>query len=113
MPTMTVMNQSVAANAVSANLLSGKNYEFLPFNALIEIFATSAATGLNVTVIAGQDIAVNDEDIGHISAVLEVLQNQHLVDDFDASAGTQLRVTFRNSTATAIIGNLLVKITPI
>lgn len=113
MPTMSSMNNSVAANAVSSNLLSGKNYEFTPYDALVEVYATCSATGLNITLVAGQDIAINDESIPHISSTAEASTNAHFVDSFEVSEGTQLRATLRNTTGGALTGNLLIKVTPL
>lgn len=112
MPTMSG-TVTVVANTVSANQLSGKAYEFLPYDALIEVFSTGSATGLNITVLASQDTAINDETLMHLNASAEVDMNTDIVDSFEASEGTQMRLTFRNTTGGNLVGNFIVRITPL
>lgn len=100
MPTMQG-SVSVAANAVSANVLAGELYEFLPGNAEVILSCTGAATGLNVTFLAGGVTLINDQAIG--------LQNRFPVipDDIITQetipGGARLLLTFRNTTVGAII----------
>lgn len=51
---------SVAANSVSANVLSGQLYEGLPAGALVRLACTGSATGLRVTYICGVPL-INDQ----------------------------------------------------
>ncbi len=89
---------SVGANAVSANQLAGKLYEFVNPGTNVTISATGSATGLNVTYICGIPL-INDEAIG--------LQNRFPIipDDVLTSGqvpGNRLVLTFRNTTAGAL-----------
>lgn len=54
---------SVAANSVSANVLSGQLYEGLPAGALVRLSATGSATGLRLTYICGVPL-INDQALG-------------------------------------------------
>lgn len=97
MPTMQD-SVSVAANSVSANVLSGQLYEFLPPGASVTLSCTGSATGLRTTYICGMPI-INDQAIG--------LQNRFplIPDDVIQSGavpGGRQVLTFRNTTAGAI-----------
>ena len=100
MPTMQG-SVSVAANAVSANVLAGEQYEFLPAPSQVVLSVTGAATGLNCTLLAGGVTLINDQAIN--------LQNRFPVipDDIITQemipAGARLLVTFRNTTGAAIV----------
>jgi len=100
MPTMQ-NSVSVAANAVSLNQVAGELYEFLPANANVVLSCTGSVTGLNVTFLAGGVTLINDQAIG--------LQNRFPIipDDIITQEamppGARLLLTFRNTTAGAIV----------
>lgn len=100
MPTMQ-SSVSVAANDVSANVLAGELYEFLPGNAQVVVSATGAATGLNISLLAGGVALINDQAIG--------LQNRFPIipDDIITQeiipGGSRLLLKFRNTTGSAIV----------
>ncbi len=103
--------RSVAANAVVANVLAGSQYEFLPFDAVVEFGLVGSAVGLNASVSSGTDILQADQEVS--------AQNRMPLypDDFTLSdvvgAGERLVVGYRNTTAAAINAFTLVKITPL
>lgn len=90
---------SVAANAVSANLLAGQLYEFVQAGRPIRLSGTGSATGLRVTLLIGMAI-INDQAIG--------LQNRFplIPDDVihtgRAPVSGRMVLTFRNTTAGAL-----------
>lgn len=92
---------SVAANDVSANILAGELFEFLSRPSRIVVYTTGSATGLNSTLLVGGLAFANDQAIS--------LQNRFplVPDDFfvDAGgfAGERLVLTFRNTTAGALV----------
>lgn len=97
MPTMQD-SISVAANALSANVLSGLLYEFVDDGQNVTVSATGSATGLRASFIAGvpicDDIAIN-------------LQNRFPIvpDDVLTSGevpGGRLILRFRNTTGGAL-----------
>ena len=97
MPTMQD-SISVAANSVSANVLSGQLYEFVPPGAPLTLSVTGSATGLRATYIVGAPL-INDQAIN--------LQNRFplIPDDVLHSGGTpggRQVLTFRNTTAGAL-----------
>lgn len=99
MPTMQG-SVSVAANDVSANVLAGELYEFLPSAAQVVVSGTGSATGLNISLLAGGVALINDQAIG--------LQNRFPIipDDIITQetipGGARLLLKFRNTTAGAL-----------
>lgn len=100
MPTMQ-NSVSVAANAVSTNQLAGELYEFLPNNAQVVLLATGAATGLNLTLLAGGVTLVNDQAMGFQNRFPVVPDD--IITQENIPAGARLFLTFRNTTGAAII----------
>lgn len=100
MPTMQD-SATVGANAVSANLLAGLLYEFLPAQAAIRLACTGAATGLRTTFLVGGVSLINDQAIG--------LQNRFpiipddIMGEFGGDSGDRLILTFRNTTGAGIV----------
>jgi hypothetical protein len=90
---------SVAANSVSANVLSGQLYEGVPAGAAVKLSATAAATGVRCSYICGTPL-INDQAIG--------FQNRFPLDPDDkimhnrVPGGRQV-LTFRNTTGAAIV----------
>lgn len=97
MPTMQD-SVSVAANAVSSNVLAGQLYEFVPAGIEVTISCTGSATGLRTTFICGIPL-INDQAIN--------LQNRFplIPDDIIHSGsvpGGRMVLTARNTTAGAL-----------
>ena len=97
MPTMQD-SVAVAANSVSANVLSGQLYEFVPNGTQVVLAVTGSATGLRSTLIANIPV-MNDQAIG--------LQNRFPIipDDIVYSGrvrSCRLVLTARNSTGGAL-----------
>jgi hypothetical protein len=89
---------SVAANAVSANVLAGQLYEFVNPGTLVTVSVTGSATGLRATFICGTPI-INDQAIN--------LQNRFplIPDDLLTTGpvpGGRMVLTARNTTAGAL-----------
>lgn len=97
MPTMQD-SVSVAANGVSANVLAGQKYEFIPPGANLTLSATGSATGLRCSFDCGV-LMVDDQAIG--------LQNRFplIPDDVLQSGpvpGGRAILRFRNTTGGAL-----------
>ncbi len=101
---------SVAANATNDNVLTGSQFEFLPYNAFLEFGLVASATGLVADVYSGADTVAE-------SFALSV-QNRFPVypDDFPlndvAAAGERIKVRIRNTTGGALTAFFSVRITP-
>ncbi len=100
MPTMqdTV---SVAANGVSANVISGQFYENVPRGALVRIYAVGAATGIRATVLNGVPV-VQDQAIKFNATTQFPVIPDDLLTEFRAPGG-KLDIRFRNTTAGPIV----------
>jgi len=97
MPTMQD-SISVPANSVSANVLAGQLYEFVPQGVNVTVSCTGSATGLRTTFICGVPI-INDQAIN--------LQNRFplIPDDIIQNGqvpGGRMVLTARNTTAGAL-----------
>lgn len=97
MPTMQD-SVSVAANAVSANVVAGQLYEFVPTGTRIVLSCTGSATGLRSTLIANIPV-MNDQAIN--------LQNRFPIIPDDIIYTGQVRacrlvLTARNTTGGAL-----------
>lgn len=97
MPTMQD-SVSVPANGVSANVLSGQLYEFLPPGVNVTLSVTGSANGIRATYIVGAPL-INDQAIN--------LQNRFplIPDDVlhgGPTPGGRQVLTFRNTTAGAL-----------
>lgn len=105
---------SVAAASVNDNVLSGSQFEFLPYDSQLEfgLVGDSNAADLRIDVYSGQDVLLEN---GQISA-----QNRIPIypDDFSltdiAAAGERIKIRVRNTHASvARTVNFAVRITPI
>jgi len=100
MPTMQ-NSESVAANAVSLNVLAGELYEFLSAQAQVILSVTGSATGLNVTLLAGGVTLINDQPIG-LQNRFPIIPDDILTQEV-IPAGARLLLTFRNTTGAALV----------
>jgi hypothetical protein len=100
---------SVAAGATNDNVLQGSQFEYLPYNALVEFGLNGSATGLLADVYSGQDILAE--------SMLMTAQNRVPVypDDYSltdvAAAGERLKIRIRNPTGGAITAFFSARIT--
>lgn len=110
MLTMTDRRE-VAANSTSANVLSGKSHEFVPFPSVVSLYGSAEAIGLNATFLVGGVAIVDDQEVN--------AQNRMPIipDDYIAQTvcrgGERLLLRFRNTTGGAIDGFSRVEINPL
>lgn len=109
MNTMTD-RQSIAANTVVANVLSGKLHEFVSAPSIVRIYATASAVGMNIACLVGGESVVQDQEVS--------AQNRMPIvpDDFIAETGAlpgdRILVSMRNTTAGAISSFVRVEVEP-
>lgn len=102
---------SVAANSTNDNVLTGSQFEFLPYNAFLEFGLVGSATGLVADVYSGQDTLCEGMALS--------TQNRFPVypDDFPlndvAAGGERIKARIRNTTGGALTAFFSVKITPV
>ena len=90
---------NLAADSTSANLLSGDINEFVTVPSQVNLFAVTSALGVNVTMLADSDVAVDDQAIIAVGTTLD--KSQHLVDSFLVAAGTRLNLRIRETASVA------------
>ena len=100
MPTMQD-SVSVAANAVSVNVLAGQLYEFLEAGTPVTLSVVAAATGVRTTYICGVPL-INDQATRFRAAADFPLIPDDILLNNSVPGGRQV-LTFRNTTGAAII----------
>lgn len=100
MPVIT--NQTtIAANATSANLLTGDINEFLGRASVISLFVTSALIGIRAQLLIGADVTIDDQPVSDADRF------PITPDDFLSRGGglpgDRLTLRFRNTTGAPII----------
>lgn len=102
---------SVPANSTVDNVVTGSIYEFMPFNAELNIGMTASATGLVAAVNTGSD-TLQEESPVNILTTFPVVPDQMDLQD-RTMQGERLVVRVRNTTGGALTYRLLVQITPL
>jgi len=102
---------TVTANTVTDNVLTGSQFEFLPYNASLNFGIVASATGLVVDAYSGQDTLCE--------GLKPSLQNRFPIfpDDFNltdvAGAGERIKLRVRNTTGGDLTIFYAVQINPI
>lgn len=102
---------SVAANSTIDNLFTGSIYEFLPYNAALNIGITGSATGLVATVNTGSDTIQEESPVNILTTFPKIPDDMDIQDV--ARGGERLVVKVRNTTAGALTVRALVQISPV
>lgn len=92
---------SVALSAVNDNVLTGSQFEYLPFNAMLQFGLNGDANGadMRVDVYSGQDILMENSPLNTRNA-FPILPDDFILDDV-AAAGERLKIRVRNTSAAA------------
>jgi len=98
---MTGQAVSVAANAVSANLLAGQLYEFLDRPARVMLAAAAAAVGVTCTLLIGGRAVVNDQFISQANR-FPIIPDDVVTEETGIG---RMILTFRNTTGAPILVN--------
>lgn len=108
----TIQNKvTVNAGATNDNLLSGSQYEYLPFNAHIQFGLVGSATGLVADVYSGSDTLAEQMGLSAANRT-PVYPDDFTLDDV-AAAGERLKVRVTNPTGGNLDVNYSVRITPL
>jgi len=105
---------SIAANGFNSNVWSGTQFEFAPYDALLEASILGSATGLQTTFATGADVLAIDQALTPVRA-----SNQYGIypDDFVfqdvVAAGERIVEAIRNTTAGALSHFSTIKLTPV
>lgn len=111
MPLITV--KSTITTGSSAQPLAGSQYEYLPFNALIEIGVTSSVNNVLATISSGSDILAEEGPVTLGTAdIFPKYPDEYTLQDV-AAAGDRLKINLRNTNAGTATVMTAVRITPI
>jgi hypothetical protein len=108
----TIQNSiSVAANSVNDNVLAGSQFEYLPYNAKIDVGVCGSATGLLADMYSGQDIVCESFALNANNRI-PIAPDDFTLRDI-AAAGDRMKLRLRNTTGGALTGFWSVVITPL
>lgn len=102
---------SVAANSTVDNIVTGSIYEFMPFNAALNIGMTGSATGLVATVNTGSDTLLEESPLT-IKTTFPLIPDEMDLQD-RTLAGERLVIRLRNTTGAALTVRALIQISPV
>jgi hypothetical protein len=102
---------TVAANATNDNVLTGSQFEYLPYPAYLEFAGVGAATGLLMDIYSGSDILCEGMAPSQQNRVPVYPDDYSLTDV--AGAGERLKLRVRNTTGAGIVFFYSVRITPL
>jgi hypothetical protein len=102
---------SVAANATNENVLTGSQFEYLPYNAFLEFGVVGAATGLLVDIYSGSDVLCESMAPSEANR-MPVYPDDYSLTDV-ATGGERVKVRVRNTTGAAIVFFYSARITPV
>jgi len=105
---------SLATLLSNANIFSGQVYEYIPYNALIELAVVQSATGLIMSVACDTDIVV--QDIGQTNIAIKAtppVYPDDFMPGFACMAGSRLFLAIRNPTAGTLTGFYSCRISPL
>lgn len=106
-------NVSVALSSVNDNVLSGSQFEFLPYDAFLEfgLAGDANAADLRVDVFSGQDVLC-EQLVPNAQNRIPVYPDDFILQDV-AAAGERIKIRVRNTSAAAARTlNFSVRITP-
>ncbi len=108
----TIQNSvSIAASSTNDNVLQGSQYEFLPYNALLQFGLCGSATGLVADVFSGQDTIAESMALSTANR-FPVYPDDFTLEDV-AGGGERIKVRIRNTTGGALTAFFSVRITPV
>lgn len=108
MKVMTDIARSVAANDRTANVLDGKAEVYLTRNSMLSFFIVAAAVGINATVIVGDTVVIDDQEIS--SANRFPIRPDDLTARSGGAGGDLVGVFLRNTTGGAVVVNTVVDV---
>lgn len=101
---------SVAANTTIANALSGKSQEFITEPSVVTLGAAGSAVGLNVTMIIGEEVIVDDQEIP-VGTTLPAFPDQIFCQG-GGLPGNRIVLKVRNTTGGALTAYCKVLVEP-
>ncbi len=105
---------SIAANGFNANIWTGTQFEFAPYDALLELSVMGSATGLQFTFATGADTLSIDQAVNVVRAANEYgkYPDDFIVKDI-VGGGERIVEAVRNTTAGALSHFSSIMLTPV
>jgi hypothetical protein len=91
---------SVGANSTNSNVLSGKRFENLGNNALMTLYATGSAAGLQVELFSGNRAVIEKSAVGAENRI--PIDEDRILDEIEGFAGEKLQMSVSNNTGGAL-----------
>ncbi len=98
----------------NANILSGQVYEWIPYDAQIEVGLVQSATGLIASINCDSDVVL--QDVGQTNIPIKAtppVYPDEFMPPFACVAGSHLFIALRNPTAGTLSGFYEVRINPV
>ena len=105
---------AIVLNAYNANVWTGTQFEFAPYDALLELGVLGSATGLQFTFATGADVLAIDQAVSVVTAanVYPVYPDQFVVNDV-VGVGERIVEAIRNTTGGTLSHFSSIKLTPL
>jgi hypothetical protein len=100
MPLIQASVSIAASPAVNDNVITGSQFEFLPYNASLRFALNGSAAGLVADVYSGQDVLAEQMGVNALNRV-PINPDDFLLSDV-AAAGERIKIRVRNTTAGAL-----------
>ena len=113
MPLIKTLDQGIADGA-TINPLQGNQYEYLPFDALVEIavLADAGDTWLG-TIFSGSDVLMQNSIVDALALATPIVYPDHFTLQDVAAAGERLGIQLTNNTGAVADVRTAVRITPL
>ena len=108
---MIQVTGSVAANAVNDNVLTGSQFEFLPYPCALEFGLVGSAAGLLMDAYSGSDVLCEAMAVSTANR-FPVFPDDYTLTDV-AGLGERIKVRARNTTGGALTYFVGIRITPL
>ena len=103
--------RSIAAGAVTTNILSDKISERLLEPSIIRLYVTSSVDLVTAQLVVGDGVAVDDQEVSDRNASIE--KDKDLLSEEVGDTGDKLILRYRNGNAGAAVVRTMVVIEPI
>lgn len=108
-----IRDQTDMAIGATAFPLQGSQYEFLPFDAVVEFAILADGTDVNVSVSSGSDILQESAEVDQLAVATPIQYPEDFTLRDVAAAGERLGVRATNDSGAARILRTVVRITPL
>ena len=110
----TIRRTTVLAANATANPLQGSQYEYLPFNAMVEIACLAIADSVaQASVFSGSDVLLQNEVVDGLALAVPIQYPENFEISDVAAAGERLGVTITDISGAGTTVRTVVRITPV